>query len=386
LRRTRAARHKRRPAPPTQASLSIIHCNDVNIEPFWQVSKKTPCCEATAFLSFQAGFIASIHCNDLNIEPFGKFLRRRHAAKRRSSYHFKLVSLHRRSVTQAQGYDCDDSKGMSYPNSFSHRLLKEKPAGRAEREADADAEIRSSGEAVQKAAFLKEFCYGVRIVGHDDGSVLYSSLPQTARTLRRAIRMPTRQPARVSLDAARASAASTSAGIGSPTRSRACRHDRGRSLQARDDPAAPPRDLRRNGRTGKRVDGQEYLSNTIEGMLLKETLTGFTTAVISTNPCPPRLSAAYESGHRFRSYLRTSTSSRPSTTATGTRAAISCCSMSHKLQKKVRRTDSWTRDTAGTSSSFACPRGRRLGAPHRQPSPRCRHERAVPASRTARSA
>jgi hypothetical protein len=34
-------------------------------------------------------------------------------------------------------------------------------------------------EAVQKAAFLKEFCYGVRIVGHDDGSVLYSSLPQT---------------------------------------------------------------------------------------------------------------------------------------------------------------------------------------------------------------
>jgi len=153
-------------------------------------------------------------------------------------------------------------------------------------------------EAITKAAFLKEFCFGVQMISLEDGSVLYSSLPETGEDFlsghREAIakkggkRNIGKTESERRLHVGRNSETYEITGVPVMIGKKSC------TLEM----IQPYRRVISavTGASPQSFDGSEYLSNTIGTMLLKDTLTGLFNRRYLDEYLPVAMSTAYDRG------------------------------------------------------------------------------------------
>ena len=151
-------------------------------------------------------------------------------------------------------------------------------------------------DAISKASFLKEFCFGVRVIDNKDAAVLYSSLPEIGEDF-----LP------------------VSASASKETKRSAVLHESDRTLyfgrnQTAYEITSVPVSIggqgctlemiqpyRRiisavTGASAQSFDGQEYLSSTIGNMLLKDTVTGLYNRRYIDEYLPVAVNAACDRG------------------------------------------------------------------------------------------
>lgn len=198
-------------------------------------------------------------------------------------------------------------------------------------------------EAVQKAAFLKEFCYGVRIVGFDDGAVLYSSLPQTGEDF-----------------SPRQAGGITSGGTAGFERSESERTlVVGRNRETYEITSVPvaigesscrlemiqPHRQVISAVIGEPVvafNGQQYLASTIGGLLVKDTLTGLFNRRYIDETLPLAIRHANISGQPLSILFMDIDQFKAVNDRYGHIVGdLALQHVAQLLQRKIRRTDSW---------------------------------------------
>ncbi len=153
-------------------------------------------------------------------------------------------------------------------------------------------------EAVAKAAFLKELCFGVRIIRQEDGAELYSSLPPVSEEFSRSRNGA--EPEETTEHAPKESGHSLYFDKNKEayeiTRVPVFIGDEPCSLEM----IQPHRRVISavSGETGG-LSAQRYLADTIDSLILKDTLTGLYNRRYIDEYLPAALSAAYDRGQHL---------------------------------------------------------------------------------------
>ena len=151
-------------------------------------------------------------------------------------------------------------------------------------------------DAIDKVSSLKQFCFGVRIVSDDDGSVLFSSLPETSE----AATSPA-QPAQKKRASGVAQASRTGK-YGFSRKQAAQEVSRVQILIGEQcctlEMIQPHRRVISDvtGTPIQSFDGKAYLTGAINGMLQKDTLTGLYNRRFVKEQLPASISDAFENG------------------------------------------------------------------------------------------
>jgi two-component system, cell cycle response regulator len=210
-------------------------------------------------------------------------------------------------------------------------------------------------EAVEKAAFLKEFCFGVRIIRADDGAELYASTPLAVN------------------DSAqrRVSALPDGAGTLSPAQSRRSLV-LGKQQEIYDVTSVPvlvgdlpctlemiqPRRSAISAISGLPggANAEQYLSGAIGNLVLKDSLTGVYNRRYIDEFLPAALSTAYERGQPLSIIFADIDQFKPINDSHGHIAGdLVLQHVAQLLQKKIRRTDSWVARYGGDEFLICLP-------------------------------
>lgn len=212
-------------------------------------------------------------------------------------------------------------------------------------------------DAISKASFLKEFCFGVRVIDNKDAAVLYSSLPDMGEEFIPAVGVSAERPNR------------RDASLKEGERKLFF----GRNQAAYEITGAPIliggesctlemiQPYRRvisavTGAPVQSFDGQEYLSSTIGGMILKDTLTGLYNRRYIDEYLPGAVSAACDLGQPLSLIFADVDSFKEVNDRYGhITGDLVLQHVAELLKKSVRRADSWVARYGGDEFIICLP-------------------------------
>ena len=210
-------------------------------------------------------------------------------------------------------------------------------------------------EAVAKAAFLKELCFGVRIIRQEDGVELYSSLPPVNEAVSRsqngtkpeeaAEYAPKKSGHRLLFDMKQEAYEITRVPvfIGEQPCSLEMIQPHRRVISAV------------SGATGG-LSAQRYLSDTIDSLILKDTLTGLYNRRYIDEFLPAALSAAYDRGQPLSLIFADIDQFKLVNDNHGHIAGdLALQHVAGLLQRKIRQTDCWVARYGGDAFIICLP-------------------------------
>ena len=211
-------------------------------------------------------------------------------------------------------------------------------------------------EAVEKAAVLKEFCFGVRIVRSDDGAVLYTSVPLTGADF---------STKRVILEIGEAGVLSGARSERSLVagKNQESFEVTSVSVLVGDQPCAlemiqPRRSVISaiSGESDDLEDTQRYLSGTIGNLVLKDSLTGLYNRRYIDEHLPAALCTAYDRGEPLAVIFVDVDQFKQVNDKHGHMAGdLVLQHVAELMQKTIRRTDSWVARYGGDEFVICLP-------------------------------
>ena len=212
-------------------------------------------------------------------------------------------------------------------------------------------------DAISKASFLKEFCFGVRVMDNKDSAVLYSSLPEIGEDFVSAGSAPVNSGNRrgespkeserklyFGRNQAAYEITSVPISIGDQSCTLEMIQPYRRVISAV------------TGMPAQSFDGQEYLSSTIGSMLLKDTLTGLYNRRYIDEYLPASISTAFDHGQPLSLVFADIDEFKQINDRYGHIAGdLVLQHIAQLLKKVVRREDSWVARYGGDEFIICLP-------------------------------
>ena len=211
-------------------------------------------------------------------------------------------------------------------------------------------------DAISKASFLKEFCFGVRVIDNKDAAVLYSSLPESgedfiqvgASANKNNKRSAMAQESDRTLYFGRNRAAYEITSVPVTIAGQSC------TLEM----IQPYRRIISavTGAPAQPFDGQEYLSSTIGSMIYKDTITGLFNRRYIDEYLPGAVSAACERGQSLSLIFADVDEFKPINDHYGHIAGdLVIQHVAELLRRNIRQADSWVARYGGDEFIICLP-------------------------------